>query len=178
MKTVKLHNIVIALFIGVLVMGCSPQRRAKETANQSSLLKVSLGVSLTNSDNWRCPPAPNVRLKDYIGVNGYDYSGQNDYTVCVSRDAVNTFMVIPNQPTAREVCVYPLRTQTGYTNLLQLVETPKCFKFNDENDPFEVSFNSQSISEMVIVDRNFTQQMNSCLSSVAACPSYTKGFVQ
>lgn len=174
MKNPNLLSFAAVFLIAALITGCAPQRRSQETPNQSSLLKAASGSYLSDDDSWRCPASANVRLKDYIGTNGYDYSGREDFTVCVSRDDVKRFKVIANQPAARAVCVYPM--QTGYTGNLSLVEAPKCFTL--DGDDFEVSFNSAAINYMTIVDVNYTQQMNSCLSSTASCPSHSEGFVQ
>lgn len=167
---------IVAVVASAIVCACGPNtNRAKPVVPDRSAIFSSLEIS-DIGENYRCPYSANVVLKDGIAPGGgFDYTGKNDFTVCVSRNAVNSFLIEPNRPTASAICAYPMHQ--GSSGAPQLVEAPKCSSVSGSAG-IEMSFNSKDINYMAIVDVSFTDAMNSCLSGTAACPSHSEGFVQ
>lgn len=175
----KIFGIVAAAF----VFGCAPPppaapKQVDRAAAMSAAQSFSSGSTASNSD-WRCPDSANVTLKDNIGRNGYDFTGSDSYTVCVSRSSQTVFK-IQGTTTARAICVYPMRSgqsNSSYTASVALSDTPQCFSISGA--AIVVSFRSTAdINYMSIVDANFSSAMNSCLSSTSPCPAHSEGFVQ
>ena len=168
----------ILLAAAFLTLGCAPQMpKQASAANRLELLKgASLSDGNANSDpNWDCPTDVeyNVVLQDGIGLTGPDNAGGEKYTVCTYHDDTSRFK-ISGDASSRSICIYPMLKD--YSGNPTLVDAPQCFGISDA--PIDVKFNAQNANYMVIVDSDFTDAMNSCLSSSAPCPPHAEGFVQ
>lgn len=176
---------IFGLAAAALVFGCAPPApSASPVANRLAALSsasLSGGAALTSDSEWRCPDSDNVTLKDNIGLGGYDYSAANSYSVCVSRSTQSQFKV-KGSTTSKAICIYPMRTgytaSGGYNPSIGLADTPQCFAIT--GNVIYVNFKTTAdINYFSIVDANYTDQMNSCLSdSKAPCPAHAEGFVQ
>lgn len=184
---------ILGLVAAAFVFGCAPQNNGSTAAKSSvqaagrmaalSALSVG-GGALDNGSDWNCPYEANVTLKDHIAPGGgYDYSGGESFTVCASRTKTpaTTFKISGNTR-AKAICVYPMRTgysagSGSYSAMPGLADNPKCMAITGA--PIMVSFKeSADINYMVIVDANYAEAMNNCLSSTASCPAHSEGFVQ
>lgn len=168
---------IIALIASVLVFGCAPPSPGPLAPNRLAGVKgaASNMASMVSDGEWRCPDDDNILPKDYIGPNGYDYSGSNSFRACVGRTSQSRFK-ISGATTSRAVCVYPMHSGYGGGDIA-LAASPKCFAV--DGSPIVAEFSSSAnINYLVIVDTNFTNAMNACLSSASPCPAHAEGFVQ
>ncbi|MEW6055970.1 MAG: hypothetical protein AB1540_05085 [Bdellovibrionota bacterium] len=178
--------IVGAIFLST--SGCAPNLATQNPADRKATL-ASLGLhsaALNEDDaNWRCPHSDNVTLRDSISLGGFDFTANGSFKVCVGRNDDAKFRV-RGTTSSGSLCVYPLQVcysrqssncvATNGGALVRLLETPQCAVVS--RAPLEFQFNSRNANYMVIVDINFTNDMNRCLSGSSACPPHSEGFVQ
>jgi hypothetical protein len=165
---------LIGRLIGLLILalalcscGQGPLRPATLSADPMIALAATGSSSSLDAD-WRCPPGANVTPANAVSptTNGH-------FTVCVNRQDSSRFLISGTSAT-NQLCAYPMRKTNSQTFL---VESPRCFSITPSTGS-QIDFAASDINFMAIVSANYTNQMNSCLSSTAACPAYSQGFVQ
>lgn len=174
---------ILCIIAGFIAFGCGSQpARSKPVPNPLAVFKGSAQANASDrDDNWICPMSANVTLNDNVSGNGYDYSGSKNYTVCATRDAdagkASRFLIIPHSTSSRTVCFYPMRASRSVASTPSLMANPECRAV--QGLEFELDFGPiTDINYMVVVDVNYTDAMNACLSGPSPCPAHSKGFVQ
>lgn len=175
---------LLAAVGALLVFGCAqPSQNPPPTTSQMAAIRAidGNGGSAAGSNGWNCPGSPNITLANNIAEGGgVDYLS-NNYTACRSTSNASAFQ-INGTTSSQAICIYPMQagynsTQGTYTSTPQLVDSPQCFAISGGTITVQFSAGA-SINYLLIVDSNYTQQLDSCLSSNAPCPAYSEGFVQ
>lgn len=168
---------LFAVVAAALVFGCAPPSPSGTTADRMAALKAAAlsGSAAAISGSWSCPTNSNVNLKDNITLTGWDFTGTDDYKVCRSTSSNLSFKVTGSTASGA-LCFYPM--YQGSTGAPQVVATPTCYSVT--GSPILPVFASATatINYMVVVDANYTEAMNSCLSSSTPCPAHSEGFIQ
>ncbi|MBI3543129.1 MAG: hypothetical protein HY075_07640 [Deltaproteobacteria bacterium] len=175
---------VLALVAAALVFGCAPPPPASPvTADRAAAMRsASSSAALVNggaSGSWTCPSSPNVLLKDNISINGtWDYTGADDYKVCVASGSGSspTAFKVTGSTASRLLCIYPMHA--GSSGAPKLVASPQCYSVTGAAILPNFATPSATINYMLIVDGNFTEAMDSCLSDTTSCPAHSEGFIQ
>lgn len=174
---------ILCVLAGFIAFGCGGQPTRQTTIpNPLSVFKGSSQAHASSLDNdWICPPSANITLNNNVSGNGYDYSGARNYTVCATRNAdagkASRFLIIPHSTSQRTVCFYPMRASRSVASTPALKANPQCRAI--QGTELELDFGQVTdINYMVVVDVNYTDAMNACLSGPSSCPAHSKGFVQ
>ncbi len=175
------QNIIIIMTLGILTFllfacGTNNNQQSNKSKDPASYLAGSSMYSTystlnrpdANSEEWRCPSTANVLFQ-----SDYHYT-ENNFVVCTHREDPQRFKIFSEQSTYQNICVYPLYKNSQ--NLFQLTSAPQCLTFL--SNQAAARFTTININYMVIIDRQYTNQMNACLSSQTSCPPHSEGLVQ
>jgi hypothetical protein len=174
MKSSQLGMIaVFTVILAALTTGCAPERGpAKVLGNGDSNPNADEArASSTGSlaADYDCPLRPNV-----TPTSDFNFGSESNFTVCRAKTKSQRFLIEKSVSSNKtRFCAYPMKA-TGSS--LVLVDFAKCFDL--ANNAAELEFNSNEISQMIIVYYGDSDAMNRCLSGSSACPTYSQGFIQ
>jgi hypothetical protein len=174
---------LIAVVAAALVFGCAPPPRQSSIADPANALKALSAASAAANAGYNCPTDYNVTLKDNITEDGFDYSGNESFTVCSSTSTAGV-LKISGSTDWDAICVYPMTFgynagANNYNGTPTLIDAPQCFGIGSgavKTQPFNL--NGYTLNYVAIVDANHSQAMNACLSGPSPCPPHSEGFIQ